>query len=221
MSFKIATLKGTIGHSDEQAALFRGLVQALSDHGASRKELEELLADAKGDKRFFGLLARKVMGRIWELVEEMNFYMGPIEFDVSAEEFLKRASNGLYIHDAYRAPLLNNQWLESQPRGRCEYRLIQQSFPVYRWYLYQHPQLQDGVEYAGWRELVYYASKLEPGDLKHCRIFGLGTPLLDTRGEAVDEFFYLCEENNGVEMSANGTMNLGPSCFHLVRVYSS
>ncbi|MDZ4227143.1 MAG: hypothetical protein U1D26_01565, partial [Patescibacteria group bacterium] len=73
MSFKIATLKGTIGHSDEQAALFRGLVQALSDHGASRKELEELLADAKGDKRFFGLLARKVMGRIWELVEEMNF----------------------------------------------------------------------------------------------------------------------------------------------------
>ena len=224
MSFKIATLEGIISHSDEQATLFRGLVQAFIDHGASYKELEKLLTDAKNEKRFFGLLAKKVMGRIWELAEEEPFVLDPIDFDAPPLTFLEGCSKELYIHDVYRQSLLDDRWLENKPKETCRYRLIHQASKVSRWKAFRNPELPDGVEYAGWRELAWYVSKLEPGDLKHCMIFGLATPGLDSRGEVRDDFFYLHEKRRGIELDAltvNGTMYLNETCFHLVRVYPS
>lgn len=222
MSFKIATIADAIGRSDAQADLFRGLVQALIDHGASRKELEELLVDAKGDKKLFGFLAKKVMGKLWELVDGGTFYLGPIDFDRPPLEFL-RSSAELYVHGTYEKSLLGNRWVESKPKRNCQYRLVQ-SVSDSRWHQFQNPQLQSFAEYAGWRELVYFASKLNKGDLKHCKVFGLGTPELGPRDEVWDSFFYLCEEHHGIEMSAfssNGSRRLNQSCFHLVRVYNS
>src|SRR3989344_4360402 len=197
MSFKIATLEGIISHSDEQATLFRGLVQAFIDHGASYKELEKLLTDAKNEKRFFGLLAKKVMGRIWELAEEEPFVLDPIDFDAPPLTFLEGCSKELYIHDVYRQSLLDDRWLENKPKETCRYRLVHQTSRAWRWSQFQDPGLPDDVEYAGWRELAAYATKLEPGDLKHCRIFGLTTPRLGPRREVQDDFFYLCEEHHG------------------------
>jgi len=221
MTFHIATLEHAIGHSDEQAFLFRALVQAFIDHGASRQNLEELLADAKNNRAFFNTLAKRVMGRIWELTEE-TVDLSWIDFDAPPKTILGQYP-GFRIHGVYQKSLFEGRWVENRPKGPCRYKLAHQSSSVHAAELFRNSEISSIIGYAGWRELAAYTTQLKPGDLKHCRIFGLATPEIQPLWKEADTFFYLCEKLGDIELSAfvTGSGWLDESCFHLVRVYES
>src|SRR4051812_34058636 len=85
---------------DELGVLWKALLRAIADNGGDTRHLNNLLADAKGRGSMFDQLARKAIGKIWELVET-PVSMGDLALDdaafaLSPQEFLASRS-GLKI----------------------------------------------------------------------------------------------------------------------------
>jgi hypothetical protein len=214
-------LDSLLSASDEQNVIWRSFLQALHDHGGSTLHLNRLLRDTKEGRRLLNDFAKKVVGRIWELVDQ-EIDLGEIDFRCPIREFHAQFEH-LEIAEGAFAP--RSLCIEAPPRGPCVYRLKHFGRPM----LYREiieADLGGKVEHAGWRELIAYAARLDADAFSACFILAAGSELLSPSGK-IEPIFPKAQGHwregtvsvSWLGMDLPDKERYGPRCFFLVRVY--
>lgn len=214
------SLYDLIANADERNVLFRSLMQAIVDHGGDTHHLNALLADARDGRRHFDALAKKLIGRIWELVEQ-PVDLGAIDFACPIPQFLTQYPG---VEIAFGTSQNRCPWTETQPRGACRYKLAHFSRPRSFQEVVDAFPVGGAVESAGFRELVAYVSRLQVSDLERFAIVAAGSVAMYREGNPSTTFpnasaFTSVRVNwHGVNDPVKKEFWL--NCFYLVRVYA-
>ena len=227
------TTKALIGDFDEIAVLWKGLLNAVSDHGGNTRDVEKLIEDIKGPKVLVSELARKLVGSVWKLADRLT-NIGPIDFDCPPQEFMARYPTikfppGMGLEDERR-------WT-THPRqdDACLYGLRHFPKPPIFNDIVENPEYRNGhgndVEYAGWRELVAYLSKLNPGDISGHPILAAGSRSVNYISRTETEPGYIfpvgveyppgAPELSWMGVKRPESEKFENRCFYLVRVYTN
>lgn len=160
-----------ISNLNELATVFQALTQAITDNGGNMGTLNKLLADAKGNRKAITQLARSLVGKMWELVEQpVNLELEDFHFECFPRDFEK-----MYPGLAFDSVATSRAFSDTRPSGPCRYRLHHFGRKMLAEEIYSALDDDPNLEHAGWRELTAYVFKLKLGDFKDNPIFAAGS----------------------------------------------
>ena len=171
MSFNLG-LDVLLSVGDQSNELRRHLIQAFMDYGCSTDDLDNLLRDCRERRELLNGLAKKVAGPIWEQAEVSVSL--EVDFAISFRDFWRQHPE-VRISSGAREDC-DSAWVGKEPRGACKYQLAHfEELMSFNGIL--EANFGQKVEYAGFRELVVYASLLPLDVLSHFAIVAPGSLL--------------------------------------------
>lgn len=173
-------LQGNVSELEETARLMRYLHESITDHGGTVASLNRLLAGDRGNRELLAKVAKLLVGKIWDHVEQSRpLSIRMSDFESPVKEFLAK----------YRTVRISgaSSWLgfptpfsEKPPSRIVDYRLIHFERPML---FHEIIEVIPTSRQAGWRELVAYIAFLEDEDFSGCEIIAPGSRTLTRKDE--------------------------------------
>ena len=176
------SLEDHIGTSEELNLLTRSILQAVLDHGGNTGHVNTLLAETKKNRVTLDSFAREMIGGLWNTYnDQVDLDLNPIFYKLPQDEHVAYYTkvnpriNVLPIMTDM-AGIPGMRWVTKPPRGPCRY--VHQHFKMrvtLEHALSIYGNGESMLEYAGWMELVAYASRLSRANIQNFTIVAPGS----------------------------------------------